>query len=351
MATGIIKATQSSQVALALEKKIGSGLFAPGRKMPSTRELARQFDVSQQVIKSALTVLERRSLILREPRIGIYVNPAIASQQREFSLLALRRNDLEIADYASTMLSIGEPDLWEEVNLSTRYVSEAKLSETLVRYELEKISDARPDVLLTSLYLPEADRRYRDLPFPVIFLGDIIEDADPVPEPLCQIVEDTGERAAFMIRTAAAAGCREIALISGGDPEHSWGKLLRKGGEKAAAELGVGFRYVRHLAGCHDATVGALLKGRRPDGVAIDGFRNIDSFVRKMSEVGLYPGDNVKLVADGEMYPGALYVRVDYRDFSRAVIELVNRLIDRSDAPTGRLVLSGLIRRQILQLK
>jgi hypothetical protein len=347
---GLIKTTQGAQVAQELERRISSGKFAPGRKMPSTRELAAKFGVSQQVVKSALGMLAQRSLIVRKPRVGIFVNPKNVSHNREYSLLSSRNTSYpDRQDYASQLLSVSTHELWQNLNLSTRLISSS--APELVQYELDKIRAARPDCLLTHIYLPELADFLAEMPFPVVILGDVEEEQVPAVRPFNQIVENTAERAAFMVRAAADSGCREVALVAGGDPERSWGKNLREGGEQEAAARGVRFRYVRHRLGQHDETVQAAMAGGQTDGLLIDGFCNIGCFVQKLREVAGAQGKTCRVFADGEMYPGTSFIKSDYTEFSRAVLDRVGSLVAEPSSCFGRVEFSGLIQRTLISLE
>ena len=66
--------TQSDQVAAEIEQGICSGVFPPGSRLPSIRELADSFHVSTQVIKSAFKMLMERRLLVSRSRIGVFVN-------------------------------------------------------------------------------------------------------------------------------------------------------------------------------------------------------------------------------------------------------------------------------------
>ena len=104
------KESQSAQVAKILEAEIRSGKIGPGSKLSSTREMAILFDVSQQVVKSAMDVLESKKLVVREPRKGIYVAPAAyAPDQKEIVCLKVGTADF-ITHYAEKFLAAGHHD-------------------------------------------------------------------------------------------------------------------------------------------------------------------------------------------------------------------------------------------------
>jgi hypothetical protein len=350
MAAAIIKTTQSAQVAQVLTRQISSGKYTPGRKMPSTRDLAGRFKVSQQVVKSALDLLAQRNLIVRQPRVGIFVNAESVCGQREYSLLTYRRLDNpDLPDYTSQVLSVSDHAVWKNTNLSTRLIS--SVTPEIVRFELDKIQVVCPDCLLTQMYTAETADLYADLSFPVVVIGDNNHELAGQSHPPNQIVENTGERAAFMVEAAASAGCHRIALVAGGDPEHSWGQELKRGAADKAAELGVELRYIRHLIGGHDETLRAVMQETPADALLIDGFRNIGSFVKKLRATEHPPGHGIKIFANGEMYPGTTFVKTDYHEFSRAVLQRIDRLVQNPSSPFGRLELSGLIQRRLISLE
>jgi len=49
-----------------------AGALAPGERLPSTRDLARQFDADPRVIQAAYRLLEKEGLVQSRPRSGIY---------------------------------------------------------------------------------------------------------------------------------------------------------------------------------------------------------------------------------------------------------------------------------------
>ena len=64
--------TQSGQVAAEIEKGIRTGVFPPGSRLPSIRELAKAFQVSTQVIKSAFKLLAQ---ICKIPATNGFLGP------------------------------------------------------------------------------------------------------------------------------------------------------------------------------------------------------------------------------------------------------------------------------------
>ncbi|MEV4631204.1 winged helix-turn-helix domain-containing protein [Micromonospora sp. NPDC049523] len=56
-----------------ISARIKSGELAPGEKLPSTSQLATQYNVSTGTVYRALSLLHDRDLILGQPGRGTYV--------------------------------------------------------------------------------------------------------------------------------------------------------------------------------------------------------------------------------------------------------------------------------------
>ena len=65
--------SKSNRVLSFILDEITSGRLAPGGRLASVRELARQFSVSNKVVEVAIGALDRERLIVRKPRSGIYI--------------------------------------------------------------------------------------------------------------------------------------------------------------------------------------------------------------------------------------------------------------------------------------
>ncbi|MFI6758760.1 winged helix-turn-helix domain-containing protein [Micromonospora sp. NPDC050417] len=60
-------------IANEITAKIKSGELAPGDKLPSTSQLADQYNVSPGTVHRALSLLHDRDLIIGQPGRGTYV--------------------------------------------------------------------------------------------------------------------------------------------------------------------------------------------------------------------------------------------------------------------------------------
>lgn len=61
------------QIANHLEQRIHSGIYEPGQKLPSLRELGREFDVSHETGKGAVLILQKKGLVELIPSKGTFV--------------------------------------------------------------------------------------------------------------------------------------------------------------------------------------------------------------------------------------------------------------------------------------
>lgn len=61
------------QIASSLNKRIATGAYAPGKKMPSEKELANYFGVSVQTVNKAISILVSEATLDRKPGYGAYV--------------------------------------------------------------------------------------------------------------------------------------------------------------------------------------------------------------------------------------------------------------------------------------
>lgn len=53
--------------------QIAAGQLAPGQKLPSARELGNQYGVSNIVVRTAITILKERRLVVSSPGLGVFV--------------------------------------------------------------------------------------------------------------------------------------------------------------------------------------------------------------------------------------------------------------------------------------
>ncbi|MBW5481175.1 GntR family transcriptional regulator [Streptomyces bambusae] len=98
----------SRQVADAIRAEILSGALAPGAKVPSVRDLAKQYSVAVMTAQSAVEILRGDGLIYTSPGRGSFVRdqveaPSEAAPSAEFIALTQRLSEL-----SSTVESLAE---------------------------------------------------------------------------------------------------------------------------------------------------------------------------------------------------------------------------------------------------
>ena len=360
MALTLIKATQSEQVASELEKRIQGGHIALGVKMPSTRELASQFDVSRQVIESAFEMLEHRRLIVRKPRIGTFVNPeSMAKCRMDLCLLRLQSGK-RIVDYTEKLLSLSDTDIWTGCNLSIRSIAESNYSLGILKYELEKIRHIHLDCLLA--FIPGMDvktlNEFKNLPFPVLFLGDILPDVK-LDREWSQIAEATADRAKAMVEAAADYGYREAVLI-GGPLTKYYCRVMKQSGEETARARGIAFRYSeleenicrteKELIALRATHLRQVISEGAVDVLLLDGYRQIDLFIEPLLKSGLRLHEDIDLITDGELCPGTIYIKSDYSEISREIHRRITKLLETPEQALGKVVIAGKIKRSPLKI-
>ena len=73
----------SQNLALEFRRKIETGQWPSGQRLPTTRELAAEYQVSVNTSQGAFRVLEAHDLVDRRPRRGGFVK--LPSEKREMS--------------------------------------------------------------------------------------------------------------------------------------------------------------------------------------------------------------------------------------------------------------------------
>jgi DNA-binding GntR family transcriptional regulator len=61
------------RVADEISEKIRSGQLKPGDRLPSTRQLQEQYEVSEMVIRQAMMILRERRLVEGVAGVGVFV--------------------------------------------------------------------------------------------------------------------------------------------------------------------------------------------------------------------------------------------------------------------------------------
>lgn len=86
------------RIADIIRIRIARGEFRPGGRLPTERDLARQFGVSRQVVREAIVALEMSSLVEVRGGSGVYVGRAPGADAKSVQLVAQRPGPVEIID-------------------------------------------------------------------------------------------------------------------------------------------------------------------------------------------------------------------------------------------------------------
>ncbi len=115
------------QVADKIQLRIISNEFSPGSFLPSERELQAEYQVSRNVIREAIRLLEARGLITTTSRQGNVVTIDSNSSLNEAMRLACYRSDVYVEDILRSRLIL-EPSI---VELASLHASSTQIRELL----------------------------------------------------------------------------------------------------------------------------------------------------------------------------------------------------------------------------
>ena len=92
-----------AQLMDTLKRRIITGRYLPGEKLPSVRELAAEAGINPNTVQRAFSELEREGLIYTQRATGKYVTEN--ADEIKSARLALAKT--QVAEYLSNMQSIG----------------------------------------------------------------------------------------------------------------------------------------------------------------------------------------------------------------------------------------------------
>ena len=92
-----------SQLTQRLTEAIVSGIYAPGEKLPSVRELALEAGVNPNTVQRALTELERKGLVFSQRTAGRFVT----ENENMIVNAKLRIADERVSEFLRSMKTLG----------------------------------------------------------------------------------------------------------------------------------------------------------------------------------------------------------------------------------------------------
>ncbi|WP_091514101.1 GntR family transcriptional regulator [Amycolatopsis sacchari] len=79
------------RVAESIRKAVLTGKLAPGTRLPSNRELARQHGVSLPTLQRAVALLQEEGWLVSRASVGVYVSDTPPKERPLASMAGLRR--------------------------------------------------------------------------------------------------------------------------------------------------------------------------------------------------------------------------------------------------------------------
>lgn len=177
------KDTYTAQVVKFLEHDILTGSLPAFSRLKSTRELAKQFHVSQQVILSAVKELEKKKLVRSKPRQGVFVCGDTATPDMIDVLFFVFGDNPDRNPFVRNVFSVVSSSAAQgRFNFLTRFVtfpqwkfSDRKFIRRLLKSEITKLTHQFHPACAMILDVGlkrDVMEIYLELPFPLLFIGN-----------------------------------------------------------------------------------------------------------------------------------------------------------------------------------
>lgn len=207
--------TLTRLAATRLEKAVYAGEYPPDMPLPSTRELARQFGVSQRIILLALDILEKKDILVRQERKQVYVKArSVQDDAKEILFFTFGDSIGMHSIYHAVNEMILRTGRQRKYDFFSRVVSSADaLSVQRLDRELSRLENLGfIDCALVYCFLDEERmKKFLKLPYPVVFIGEL-PDSGKLPEGARMISPDSAELLLSMARYARERNYSRLAL-------------------------------------------------------------------------------------------------------------------------------------------
>ncbi len=100
----IERVSVADMIAERIKKKVASGEYKPGEKLPTEKELCELFDVGRSSVREAFRVLQAHGIVNLEPGKGAFVCRGVFDEEDIRNWFADREADL--ADYMEVRLAV-----------------------------------------------------------------------------------------------------------------------------------------------------------------------------------------------------------------------------------------------------
>jgi DNA-binding LacI/PurR family transcriptional regulator len=208
-----------------LQRRIQSGVFQPGDRIPSDAELVKEFNVSRPTVMKALQALGRRGIVERRPGSGTYVSKMQRNGGRHFGLLIPGLGETEIFEPICAEMASCAQEISDHLLLSgstpNRGASPENMGELALEMCRQYIHQKVAGIFVAPLELtPDMDRLNRQIiaalenaRIPIVLL-----DRDYLPHPersRLDLVGIENRSAGHLITThLLEQGCTRIAFVA-----------------------------------------------------------------------------------------------------------------------------------------
>ncbi|NLX06004.1 MAG: substrate-binding domain-containing protein [Phycisphaerae bacterium] len=326
---------RSSEALVADMRRRVRGLSA-GDRLPTVRELMRDYRVGQTVIDKALTILRQEGLIESHVGRGTFVSGASRARAGVYCYLVGRLGpDRPLGDYpVYTQVLEG---MEQEASAGGRHV-------IFSQYDPEAVSAGRLPAAMVdrsrvdgAVLVQERDREVRRvLASAHVPMVSALEDGeDGIPA----VVPDDVAIGRMVVEHLVGLGHRRIACI-GGPLEWTWSRRRFEGYCQAlgAAGIAVAPELVVHTGVIdyrgREAVEGLWSRGAAFTAVIVMADALAPGVMAALSERGLRVPDDVSLAAVNDLlpayragaFPAVTSVRIDFREIGRECVRRLDRL-------------------------
>ena len=337
---------RAAEVAEMLAKAIYTEKIPPNAPLPSTRELAERYAVSQPTILAACDRLEAEDLIVRQNRRKIYVkahlDPASAKEILYFSMGGNERSSL-LSQAVWHLIEKSSED--GSFDFFTRLVSgfmEGDELEKRLKIEickLEKLGFLDCAVIHALGFTESAVNRCRKLPFPIVFLGDL-EDGVAEKLHLWQIKPDCSSEASAIFRYAADHDIKHLVLMFHPDSlQMEWGR--REIGDYRNLQVSCGVkahfletpRSKENRGSVYGMLPGMLSGLKEPTLLVMKGFYDEEILSCDLLPRGKFPHLSFLSTLPAPEYRRINFLRYDFTAFLKSMKKMISDAQNRNLEP------------------
>lgn len=335
---------RAAEVAEMLARAIYTEKIPPNAPLPSTRELAERYAVSQPTILAACDRLEAEDLIIRQNRRKIYVkahlDPASAKEILYFSMDDNERSSL-LSQAIWHLIEKSSED--GSFDFFTRLVSgfrEGKELEKRLKIEvckLEKLGFLDCAVVHAFGWTESAVNQCRKLPFPIVFLGDL-EDGIAEKLNLWQIKPDCSGEASTIFRYAADHGIKRICLMyDPGCQRMEWGRRELTQYHDPRVSSGMSIDFLETPQDDRESVYGMLPEklsdSREQTLLVMKDFYDGEIFSRNLLPREKFPQLSFLSTMPAPEYRGIKYLRYDFTAFLKSMEKMISDAQNRNLEP------------------